>query len=298
MQQLMKRVTIVCAVAVVIVCAEGMSPAVAATRMTDANRVELEVVMLIGAMQTDMLEGVEEAFAYLVLDSKLEKTEYFEQMDALSAHAKAFKDLAAKHSAGRDLLVMFDKLQAARTDMDRAAVRMFASFEDTGAPVRADVLAFEDAVDRITTLWGDLMSAGISEDLKNRLIDDKQAQTAVLLLRMHAAALEAIEEAFAYLVLGDEAERADFRMKMKQFNELSIALRSLRHIYGAGNEQHAIMFHRSLAAKEMVSATAIAMFWDFKLEGKADREDVLEFEHAVDMFSLTFEQMITDYLQK
>jgi hypothetical protein len=292
-----KHVGVVFVLACLVVFSLGLSQALASNHMKNAGQAELRVGLMIGSMQADMLEGVEEAFAYLLLDSKLEKSEFFDKMRDLDAQARKFKKLAKQHSAGKNILELFGGVQAARVKLEKAANRMFASFEKTGAPVQTDIMMFEDAVDQLTGLWETLMQAGVSESLRKRFIDDKQAASSMHLHHMHAALLEAVEEAFAYLLLNEPVERADFVKNMKDFNRLAAEFKAMGHLYKPGNERHAVQFHKMMAAKEMVSASAQAMFWDFTREGTPDHEDLLEFEHAVDAFGVSFEQLLEDYIQ-
>ena len=296
MRNILKSMALVCVLACVLVFGLGLSQTLASSHMKDAGQAEFRVGLMIGSMQADMLEGVEEAFGYLLLNSKLEKSEFFDKMRDFDAQAKEFKKLAKKHSAGKNILELFGGVQAARVNLEKAADRMFASFEKTGAPVQADIMMFEDAVDQLTGLWETLMQAGVSEDLRKRFIDDKQAASSLHLVRMHAAVLEAVEEAFGYLLLNDQQERLDFVENMKKFNTLVAEFRAMRHVYQSDKRHLAIMFHRVMAAKEMVSVSALTMFRDFEREGTPDHEDLLAFEHAVDVFGVAFEQLLADYI--
>lgn len=296
MRKIARQLATVCVLACVVVFGLGLSQARASHHMKDSGDVEFQVALMIASMQADMLEGVEEAFAYLLLNSSLEKSEFFEKMRDFDAQSKEFKTVARKHSAGKNILELFDGVGAARANLEKAAGRMFASYEKVRAPVQADVEMFEDAVDQLTGLWDTLMEAGVSEDLKKRFIDDKQAASSLHLLRMHAAVLEAVEEAFGYLLLNDDQERRDFVENMKEFNTLAAEFRAMRHVYQSDKRHLGIMFHRTLAAKEMVSVAAQTMFRDFEREGTPDIEDLHAFEHAVDVFGVTFEQFLVEYL--
>ncbi len=296
MRKVLKRLATVCVLACVVVFGLGLSQALASHHMKDAGQAEFQVGLMIGSMQTDMLEGVEEAFAYLLLDSKMEKSEFFDKMRDFDAQAKEFKTLAKKHSAGKNILELFGGVQVARVNLEKVAKRMFASFEKTGAPVQVDVRMFDDAVEQLGGLWETLMQAGISESLQKRFIDDKQAASSMHLYHMHAAVLKAVEETFAYLLLNDPVERADFVKKMKEFHTLAEEFKAMRHVYRSEDRLLAIMFHRTMAAKEMVSVSALTLFRDFEREGTPDPEDLLAFEHAVDVFSVTFEQLLEAYI--
>ena len=145
MRNILKSMTLVCVLACVLVFGLGLSQALASSHMKDAGQAEFRVGLMIGSMQADMLEGVEEAFGYLLLNSKLEKSEFFDKMRDFDAQAKEFKKLAKKHfRREKHFGAVRRGASRAPSTWKRRPTECSRPLRKPGAPVQADIMMFED----------------------------------------------------------------------------------------------------------------------------------------------------------
>ena len=187
-------------------------------------------------MQSDLLEGIEAAFTYLILNTQDEKLEFYLKMDDFEDRARNYIQFDLDHTEDvekSDKLI--EIIQTQRSLVDSAEV-MFESFED-GDLGRKSILAFENHVDEIESLVDELIEMEIADiyehvdEIEKSVLDSDistesishienvQIPALIETNRIQLDLLEGIEEAFAYLILNDENEKLEFYLKMEDFED-------------------------------------------------------------------------------
>ncbi len=117
-------------------------------------------------MESDVLEGVEEAFAYVILNAEDEKNEFYAKMKDFDDNAIAFQAVAELQDEEVEAEVVVDlAVLSAKANLMDTANNLFEEFERLGLTTSQTVGAFEDAVD------------SLSEQLDNLVEIEKQELT-------------------------------------------------------------------------------------------------------------------------
>ena len=96
------------------------------------------------------VEGVEEAFAYPLLDNRLKKAEFYNNLEQFDISAAALKEIAHFGQRGQEEETeLFNQIVTARRALATAAGQMFESYERDGTVNLSHVAAFEDEIDSI-----------------------------------------------------------------------------------------------------------------------------------------------------
>jgi len=138
----------------------------------DVGHTEIQIHALIQThkIQSDLLEGVEEAFAYIILDDENEKNEFYHKMGDFENHVDTyiFFDIEFDDDDVEERETL-DAISKAQTNLMTSADIMFESFE-SGDLDMATVLAFEENIDEIVPLIDELIEEEI-EDITEHLYE-------------------------------------------------------------------------------------------------------------------------------
>lgn len=241
---------------------------------------------LVFAMQADLMEAIQEAFAYQLLKDTKEKDEFYKKI-------KDFEDLASKLiPLVRDKTVLADlaNLVKAKDAVVNAAETMFKKYEANKKPDADAVKAYEASVDALTKLYDKLEDDLGKRAEKAGVLSSQFAETGWHVHRAHADLFEAVEEAMAYALSGDKVEKADFFKKMKDFDEIA------KHL--ANDPDHLKydkpkleLLKKVVALKGKLQAAAETMFKDYETKKAAAPEDVKKFEDVVDEITAAFDKL-------
>lgn len=138
----------------------------------DINHTEIQIYALIQTqkIQSDLLEGVEEAFAYIILDDENEKNEFYHKMGDFENRVNSYILFDSKFDDDdveeRETL---DAISKAQTNLVASADIMFESFESGDLDMNT-VLAFEENIDVIVPLIDELIEDEI-EDITEHVED-------------------------------------------------------------------------------------------------------------------------------
>ena len=138
----------------------------------DINHTEIQIYALIQTqkIQSDLLEGVEEAFAYIILDDENEKNEFYHKMGDFENRVNSYILFDSKFDDDdveeRETL---DAISKAQTNLVASADIMFESFESGDLDMNT-VLAFEENIDEIVPLIDELIEDEI-EDITEHVED-------------------------------------------------------------------------------------------------------------------------------
>lgn len=134
--------------------------------------VQIPALIQTQKIQSDLLEGVEEAFAYLILDDVNEKNEFFKKMDdfekRVNNYIKFSSDIPGDDIDDKELETL-NTIIKAQKNLVASATAMFESFESGSLDLNT-VQAFEDDIDEIVPLVDILIDDEI-EDISDRLYD-------------------------------------------------------------------------------------------------------------------------------
>jgi len=122
-------------------------------------------------IQSDLLEGVEEAFAYVILDDVNEKNEFFKKMDDFEKRVNYYIIFSADGQGDDDAeqIETLNKIIKVQKNLVASATVMFESFESGSLDLKT-VQAFEDDIDAIVPLVDKLIEEEI-EDIKDHVYD-------------------------------------------------------------------------------------------------------------------------------
>ena len=131
----------------------------------DISHTEIQIYALIQTqkIQSDLLEGVEEAFAYIILDDENEKNEFYHKMGDFENRVNSYILFDSQFDDDdveeRETL---DAISKAQTNLVASADIMFESFESGDLDMNT-VLAFEENIDKIVPLIDELIEDEIKD---------------------------------------------------------------------------------------------------------------------------------------
>jgi len=131
----------------------------------DISHTEIQIHALIQThkIQSDLLEGVEEAFAYIILDDENEKKEFHQKMnDFDNSFANYIKFDPVYDDADAPLVPHYLPIVQARNDLMASAIIMFDSFESGDLDMKT-VLAFEKNIDELVPIIDRLIESEIAQ---------------------------------------------------------------------------------------------------------------------------------------
>ena len=125
-----------------------------ALKDNDHARVALDLL----TMHHTLMEGIEEAFGYVLLNESNEKEEFIANIQMFDdAGAALVNDDYLGESENKAKLAAYTSVMSAKERMVDAAYVMFAEFEDTGEVSKSTADAFEKEVDATTTAYDKLL---------------------------------------------------------------------------------------------------------------------------------------------
>ena len=110
---------------------------------------EVRVAVVLTSMHADLMEGVEEALAYLLLGAVEEKQEFLEKM-------KTFDEMAAEFAqvSGNRYAAGLAGIMESKGKMQDAALKAFGKLETEEKIELADLMNLENAVGRVVDFVG------------------------------------------------------------------------------------------------------------------------------------------------
>lgn len=136
--------------------------------------VQIPALVQTHKIQSDLLEGVEEAFAYIILDDVNEKNEFFKKMDDFEDRVNNYIKFSP-HSQADDIdgdeFETLGAITKAQKNLVASATAMFESYESPEFDL-GTVQAFEDDIDEIVPLVDRLIEDEI-KDINDHVHDIK-----------------------------------------------------------------------------------------------------------------------------
>jgi len=120
-------------------------------------------VGLAADMQADVLEGIEEALAYLVLDDESEKQDFMAKMADFDEAAEKYQSIALRADNDEEEEALFSSIVEAKADLLEAADEMFVAFEEDSSDLANHIHTFETHIDEISGLLDELEEIEIQD---------------------------------------------------------------------------------------------------------------------------------------
>jgi hypothetical protein len=284
--------SVVISVLVLLLFATAAWPVLAADKPASI-KLELRANLMLAAMQADLLEAIEEAFAYQLLNQPEEKKDFQRKLADFDSLAARFAKTGFLKMPGNERLAGdYPALLGSVNEMRKAADAMFAKYEAGGKADLAAVRIFEERVDKVTRLFDKLMEDTAHSDLKQAYANNRKANQAIHLIRMQSKVLEAVEEAMAALLLNDKQEEKDFYMLLKDFDRWSGEFKKQGFLDSGIKKDYTAM----LAARQAMETQAGKLFAMQRSQGKAWDQALNDFELRVDALTAKLDALLAVYM--
>ncbi len=253
-----------------------------------------EAAIVLAGMHGDIMESIEEAFAYTLLGDTEEKTDFESKMADFDNRAEQFQSIAGLSQADSDT---FAQIITAKENVTASAEAMFAEYESGGGSFMLLVNTFEADIDALTDLFGPFTKSYVDRVEQGSLEADKDAAAALDLLLMHKDIMEAIEESLAYVLMDAPEEKVDFQNKMDDFKQKANEFAALEYCDPASDDIVSNLYYQMLSAKDDMYAAAVKMFGDFEAEGQVTHGDVANYEVTIDELTSVWEALLAAILE-
>lgn len=233
------------------------------TEETAGDEAAADSAKLFGRVHATLLMATEDAFGYLLNGNESEKQSYYDRI-ALSEEAMArFEELAQTMPENESALVAgYEDVKVQYEKMNEAAETMFTSFETEGKPVIEDVVAFEEVVDSVFNATEEAWNAHHPESVVPQNAESSERA-------LYSRLLSAIEESYAYPVLGDVMEKEDALADFADFDERVVTYQE------AYPEKS---YDAVVSAKDETLQAAETMFATYEKDGAVNATEVQALE--------------------
>ncbi len=255
-----------------------------------------EAIMLLGHMEAVLLEGIEEAMAYVLLKEIEEKEDHYLMMREFDRLVDVFKiavDLARPEHKG--LSAPFNSILKAKVELEAAAYGMFDPLEAGRKLCKSQIIRFERGVDRVTRRYDSFMRKFLKRHYKEDLIEDKDTLAAIKLSLMHSDFIEGVEELFGFFLLKQADERNEFFAKMEDFDRQAAAFKELEYLAAPGNRSILRAFDKMMESKEAYEAEARVLIEAFGKTWKADVDGIRALEEKIDAFTAAYDSLLKEF---
>lgn len=142
---------------------DKIKPGTIAGDINHITEIQIQALIQTHKIQSDLLEGVEEAFAYIILDDENEKNEFYHKMGDFKNRIDKyiFFDIEFDDDDIEERETL-DAISKAHTNLVASADIMFESFESGDLDLDT-VLAFEENIDEIVPLIDELIEEEIED---------------------------------------------------------------------------------------------------------------------------------------
>lgn len=234
---------------------------------TNQKETSIDLTPLFGKVHATLLMSTEEAFGYLLMNDEKEKQAYMDEIATSEETFAVFED-AVSHAGENEsaLATGYEQTKEAYANMTVAADAMFTSFEKEGKPVTADVIAFEESVDAVfnatDNAWVEYHSG-----------DSGPASADASVRALYGRLLSAVEESYAYPVLGDKDEKEDALVNFANF-DTRVAIYEKNYPDTSFDDLKAV--------KGEIQKAAETMFATYEKDGTVNAEDAAALETLVE----------------
>ncbi|HRW92852.1 MAG TPA: spore germination protein GerW family protein [Thermotogota bacterium] len=253
---------------------------------------QLKSVILVADLQNTLLEAIQEAFAYLVLDEAEEKSEFWRVGDAAEQKLWAMEGQGYLNGvAGENAELNVPIVQEAIDRMELAASAMFRDFAENGEIPLELAKQFEETVDFLTNQLEQFEEIALEKARQDPNFPEDFPlpwQVAMHLAILEADVFAAIEEAWGYMVLADPVEKEDFHVEIQDALLQLEALRALAPQLLDRIESGDPLLAAAREIADIVEGLEDActqIFTDLEEDGQVEYAELLQFEEWVDRYT-------------
>jgi hypothetical protein len=276
-----------------------MTATPAVTASPEPTGVPVDSAITLGRMHGVMMEAIEEALAYPVLNETEEKSDFETKIAEFNVLADRFAVEAGLDEPGNaGTKEAFDSVLARHGELVVAADTFFAAYETEWTVRTEDVTAFEESIDAFTSEFGPFTKNYFDRVSEADLGDEDHARSALALLSMHRDIMEGIEEAFGYVLLGDTVEKEDFFQKMQDFEVAGSAFVESAYLAQPENSEILNSYMTMMDAKDRMQLAASDMFDEYETTGAVSAEIAIAFETEVDSLTTAYDTLLEEILAK
>lgn len=260
----------------------------------------IESAVLLGKEHAKTMEAIQEAFAYIISGSAEEKDDFYSLMTQVEYIDSEFVSLAEmdKTVEGGDFSTKHSAIVDARNEMVSSAESMFSEYEENGSVSYETVADFESAIDGLTSLFGPFTQDYFEAISEEEYGSSVYAQPAVDLLKMHKDMLEAVEESFGYIVLGEEEEKNDYYTTMSNFKIAATEFEnSFLKEYPEETEIKEL-YDKVISTANAYEKAAEVIFEDYESDGEITFGDFETYEITIDEMTMAFDELMNTVLGK
>ena len=132
--------------------------------LTHIFDIENPALLKLNEMKSVVLEGIEEAFAYLLLDAEIEKDEFYEKMNHFDLLSKEFEFIARIGEVDQQIETqLFFEIISNKERLVDSATLMFEAYENTGKINAQHIELFEEEIDTLIPLLDEFIAIEIDE---------------------------------------------------------------------------------------------------------------------------------------
>lgn len=261
--------------------------------------VPVNSAITLGRMHAVMMEAIEEALAYPVLNVTEEKSDFEAKIAEFYILAGQFAEEAALDDPGNeDTKDAYTSVLEKQVEVVEAAGRFFAAYETDWVADAEDVAIFEESIDAFTSEFGPFTRDYFDHVSQADFDDDDHARSALALLSMHRDILEGVEEAFGYVLLGDTVEKDEFFQKMEDFEVAGSAFVQSAYLDWPENSDILNSYMTMMDAKDRMEVAAEDMFDEYEKTGAVSVDTAMAFETEVDSLTTAYDTLLEDVLAK
>jgi len=255
------------------------------------EKTQVKQEMLLALMQFDLMDGIQEAFGYMLLDDIEEKGDFYKRMYRFDLRAAKFRKIAGIGMPGREKFSHeFELIVAEKHKLQLSARNMFKAYEKNKKIDRPTVIEFENSVDEVSSYFNTLVEDFVA---KRDFTGNEIQKNLIILTFMRSDMLEAIEEAFAYIVLSDRSEKRDFEERVRDFENLAGKLsRSIKRLDNDTTQAYSKM----IKTKDELLLSIKNLHDDFEKKGSVTKHDIRDVEDKVHKFKFAYVKLFHEYM--
>lgn len=265
-------------------------------RLQTLKRQETKEELVLVFMHESLMEGIQNALAYPLLNDIAKREECLISMmlfDELASNFRGINGLKDERMKEE-----FHVLTAAKYRMMNSILNVFTTFETTQKVDPEDIRVLEDDIDIVTAHADKLMEIFFGEEKKRKLNQNRHYLAALYVVMMRTDVSEAVEEAMAYLLLGDVEEQKDFKKKVRDFEHLAVEFKRLEKVGEGGSEEVTELYEEMNLARKALVAAGDKMHKNFETDGKVSQDNIREFEKNTNKFTMGYRDLLENILRK
>ena len=130
---------------------------------------EIPALIKLNEMKSLILEGIEKALSYPLLDDPKEKAEFYKNLDQFGIFAAEFEEIAHLGERGQEEETeLFHQIISANEALAMAAAIFFEGYESDGIVNRSHINVFEQSIDTLIPLMDRFLKIETDEVLKSQ----------------------------------------------------------------------------------------------------------------------------------